>query len=61
METWRVLAGLSVLLVLWAVVTIALGQRPTLPGVAVALVAGGVGLYLGERVTARVQERDDGG
>lgn len=60
METWRVLAGLSVLLVLWAVVTLALGQRPTLPGLAVALIAGGVGLYLGERVTARLQGREEG-
>lgn len=61
METWRLLAGLSVLLVLWAIVMVALGQQPGPADFAVALAAAVVGLYLGERLRdrrARASEED---
>lgn len=54
METWRLLAGVSVMLVLWAGVMLVLGERPGPAGFAVALVAAVVGLYLGEIVGSRL-------
>lgn len=56
METWRLLAGVSVMLVLWTAVMIAIGERPGPAGFAVAIVAAVVGLYLGEVLGDRLRE-----
>lgn len=59
METWRLLAGVSVMLVLWAGAMVALGERPGPGGFAVALVAAVVGLYLGEVLGQRYRTSEE--
>jgi hypothetical protein len=56
METWRLLAGVSVMLVLWTAVMVALGEQPGPGGFAVAIGAAVVGLYLGEVLGNRIRE-----
>lgn len=55
METWRLLAGVSVMLLLWAGVMITLGEQPGPGGFAVAIVAAVVGLYIGELFGSQLQ------
>lgn len=59
METWRLLAGASVMLVLWAGIMVALGNRPGPGGLLVAAGAAVVGLYLGEVLGGRLRDRPD--
>lgn len=59
METWRLLAGVSLMLVVWAGLVTALGQQPGPLGLVVAMVFAVLGLYLGEAVTHRLGYRDE--
>ena len=54
METWRLFAGIIVMLVIWAVAMVALGNQPGPAGLAVAVVAAAVGVYMGERIGNRL-------
>ncbi len=56
METWRLLAGASVMLVVWAGITIAMGRQPGAVEIVVALVLAMFGFYVGEVVTTRYFE-----
>lgn len=58
METWRLLAGVCVLLVVWAVLVTVLGQRPGPMETLGAVVFAVVGMYIGERVSNRVADRE---
>lgn len=58
METWRLLAGVSVLLVVWAILVTVLGQRPGPLEVVGAIAFAVVGMYLGEMVSDRLADRD---
>lgn len=54
METWRLLAGVCVLLVVWALITTVLGQRPGPMETVGAIGLAVVGMYLGEIVSKRL-------
>ena len=58
METWRLLAGVSVLLVIWAVLVTLLGERPGPYETIGAVVFAVVGMYLGERLSNRLAGRE---
>lgn len=60
METWRLLAGVCVMLVLWTAVMIVMGERPGPGGFLVAIAAAVVGLYLGEVLGRRLRESRQG-
>lgn len=59
METWRLLAGVSVMLLLWAGMMVVLGEQPGPGGLAVAIGAAVVGLYLGEILGKRLRAAPD--
>lgn len=56
METWRLLAGASVMLIVWAGITVAMGRRPGAVEIVVALVLAMIGFYVGDVVTTRYLE-----
>lgn len=58
METWRLLAGVSVLMVVWAVLVTLLGQRPGPLEVVGAIAFAVVGMYLGEILSERIARRE---
>lgn len=54
METWQLLIGLSVLLVLWVAAVTALGHQPGPIELVSGVVFAAVGLYLGEFLSNRI-------
>jgi len=59
-ETWKVLVGAAALMVFYAltaeVMAGALGESPSLVGLALAVVFGLLGWFLGQRLTEQFQE-----
>lgn len=59
METWRLLIGLSVLMVLWMIVVTALGYQPGPFELLSGLIFAAFGLYLGEVLSNRIASQDE--
>lgn len=56
METWRFLASLGVLLVVWAILVTLLGEPPTPGAIVVATVFAAIGIYLSDTVVKQYFE-----
>lgn len=59
METWRLLIGLSVLLILWVAVVTALGHQPGPFEMLSGIVFAAFGLYLGEFLSDRISGKGE--
>lgn len=59
METWRVLAGVSVMLVVWFGLMLVIGHQPGPADLLVAIVFAAIGIVLGERFSDRLAGRND--
>lgn len=55
-ETWQVLVSVAAIMVLYVVSTTVLGAEPSVPELAVAVVFGLGGWFLGQRFTDRFVE-----
>ena len=53
-ETWQALLTAAVIMVVYALVASSFGPSPTLPELALVVVFGLVGWYLGQRLTDRM-------
>lgn len=58
METWQLLVGLCVLLVIWVLVVTLLGHQPGPFELMSGLVFAAIGLYLGEVLSERIAGKD---
>lgn len=58
METWRLLAGLCVLLVVWFALMVAFGYDPGPEDLLVGLLFAVIGLAMGEWLSNRIAGRD---
>lgn len=58
METWQLLIGLSVLLVIWMGVVTLLGHQPGPLELVSGLVFAAIGLYLGDIVSNRLAGKE---
>lgn len=56
METWRLLAGASVMLLVWAGITVLMGRQTGPVEIVVALVLGLFGFYVGDVLSERYFE-----
>lgn len=59
METWQLLIGLSVLLVIWMGVVTVLGHKPGPLELLSGVIFAAIGLYLGDIISNRLAGRDD--
>lgn len=59
METWQLLAGMSVLVVVWVGLVSALGEPPGPIELVAAVLFAAIGIYLGELVSNRLGRRGD--
>jgi hypothetical protein len=55
-ETWQTLVGIAALMVLYVASVTVLGREPSVPDLMVAVLFGGIGWLLGQRLTDRFVE-----